>query len=94
MGASGPGHSTRGARAGPGQEDGSLEADICGGAAEQKSLDFVGAAAGFCGRSRADLPPARKFGFCELAGFSLRSLSDLSVARQSAGVLPSCACAI
>lgn len=96
MGVSGPGHSTRGERAGPGQEDArqTSVADICGGAAEQKSLDFVGAAAGFCGRSRADLPLARKFGFCELAGFSLRSLSDLSVARQSAGVLPSCACAI
>ncbi len=63
------------------------------GAAEQMTLDFVGAA-GFSGRSRADLPLARKFGFCELAGFSLRSLSDLSVAWQSAGVLPSCACAI
>jgi hypothetical protein len=48
------------------------------GAAEQKTLDFVGAA-GFSGRSRADLTLARKFGFRELAGFSLRSLSDLSV---------------
>lgn len=78
MGASGPGHSTRGERGGPGQEE-ARQTSVAGRVRPRKEFGFCG----FSGRPWADPPLERKFGFWELAGFSGRSLSDLSVARQS-----------